>query len=157
MTAVGQDPKWEDSASSGTSCLGVQLVKAEFRDSLGPHYCHQRFFSDQEQARVRSDTALDYQVIPWAIALQKRVSGPVSGTASGPSHAESQVPFQAELGIMAQECKYRRPFPPLSKALSPSKICPFLVNQNMFFTAFLIGKLFQGKKCLFFCKEASLY
>ena len=55
---------------------------------------------------------------PWAIALQKRVSGPVSGTASGPYHPGSQVFFEAEPGIMTQECH-------VPSRLSPPEICLF--------------------------------
>ena len=40
---------------------------------------------------------------PWAAAAPQRVSGPVPGTARGPSLPGSQVPFWAEPASMDQE------------------------------------------------------
>ena len=64
MTAVGQILKEKMVFHHGPHATELNWYQAEFQDPIGPHYCHHRILSYQEQRRMRRDTPRYHQATP---------------------------------------------------------------------------------------------
>ncbi|CAN0457804.1 unnamed protein product [Rangifer tarandus platyrhynchus] len=72
MTAVGQILKERMVFHQGPHATELNLYQAEFQDPRGPHYCHHRILSYQDERRMRRDTPRYHQVTPTGHSVSKK-------------------------------------------------------------------------------------
>lgn len=89
-TAVGWILRETMAVHRGPHALENNWFKGKFWAPLVLRYYYHRFLSTK--LRMRQYTCQDDQAKPWIMAALERVSGPVLGTAGGPSHPGSQGP-----------------------------------------------------------------
>ena len=108
----------------GPHALVLNWYKAEFRDSLGPHYWNQSFLSDQEQTRVKRDIACDYQVTPMGYSSPKE--------SKWTSLRDSKWALSPrEPGLLRGRAWHHDSRVSCPLQTVPSRNMPLLVNQNM--------------------------
>ncbi|KAJ1059534.1 hypothetical protein K5549_018946, partial [Capra hircus] len=72
ITAVGQILKEKMVFHHGPHATELNWYQAEFQDPTGPHYCHHRILSYQEQRRMRRDTPRYHQATPMCHSFSNR-------------------------------------------------------------------------------------
>ncbi|KAI4589080.1 hypothetical protein MJG53_003488, partial [Ovis ammon polii x Ovis aries] len=74
ITAVGQILKEKMVFHHGPHATELNWYQAEFQDPTGPHYCHHRILSYQEQRRMRRDTPRYHQATPMCHSFSNKAS-----------------------------------------------------------------------------------
>ncbi|KAI4542297.1 hypothetical protein MG293_007676 [Ovis ammon polii] len=74
ITAVGQILKEKMVFHHGPHATELNWYQAEFQDPIGPHYCHHRILSYQEQRRMRRDTPRYHQATPMCHSFSNKAS-----------------------------------------------------------------------------------
>nr|XP_020762688.1 spermatogenesis-associated protein 31E1-like [Odocoileus virginianus texanus] len=72
MTAVGQILKERMVFHQGPHATELNWFQAEFQDPRGPHYCHHRILSYQEERRMRRHTPRYHQATPTGHSFSKK-------------------------------------------------------------------------------------